>query len=153
MHENLQRGSATVELALVLVLMLTLLSGMIDFGRIFSYQDTLIKATRDGARLMTECPVATLASYCLPRAQTLVVTAAGAAGLSPALTAGNVTVVCTDGLGVDGPCQDGVKPDSIRVSIGSYQIGSGTLLPIVAATAGSKGVSLSPQTSLRYTGA
>src|SRR5437868_4787382 len=113
MHENLERGSATVELALVLVMMLTLLSGMIDFGRIFSYDDALIKATRDGARLMTVCPVDKLASECLPRAQTLVVAAATAAGLSPALTEQNVNVACTNGMGLGGTCRDGDKPDNI----------------------------------------
>ncbi len=44
------RGSATVELALVLPLLLLLLFGVIDFGRMLHTQITLTEAAREGAR-------------------------------------------------------------------------------------------------------
>ena len=44
------RGSAAVELALVLPLLLLLLFGVIDFGRMLNTQITLTEAAREGAR-------------------------------------------------------------------------------------------------------
>jgi hypothetical protein len=44
------RGSAAVELAIVLPLLLLLLFGVIDFGRMLNTQITLTEAAREGAR-------------------------------------------------------------------------------------------------------
>jgi Flp pilus assembly protein TadG len=44
------RGSAAVELALVLPLLLLMLFGIIDFGRMLNTQITLTEAAREGAR-------------------------------------------------------------------------------------------------------
>lgn len=44
------RGSAAVELALVLPLLLLLVFGVIDFGRMLNTQITLTEAAREGAR-------------------------------------------------------------------------------------------------------
>lgn len=44
------RGAAAVELALVLPVLLLLLFGIIDFGRMLNAQITLTEATREGAR-------------------------------------------------------------------------------------------------------
>ncbi len=45
-----QAGSAAVELALILPLLLLLVSGIIDFGRMLNVQLTLSSAAREGAR-------------------------------------------------------------------------------------------------------
>ena len=45
------RGSAAVEFALVLPLLLLLVFGIIDFGRLLNAQLTLTQAAREGARL------------------------------------------------------------------------------------------------------
>ncbi|MDP9884815.1 Flp pilus assembly protein TadG [Sinomonas atrocyanea] len=60
-----ERGAAAVEFALVLPALLLLVLGIIDFGRIFSAQQTLTYAARAGARVMV-----------LQNSQTAAVTAA-----------------------------------------------------------------------------
>ncbi|MBT8225640.1 MAG: pilus assembly protein [Dactylosporangium sp.] len=44
------RGAAAVELALVMPLLLLVLCGIIDFGRMYNTQITLTQAAREGAR-------------------------------------------------------------------------------------------------------
>ncbi|HLL69367.1 MAG TPA: TadE/TadG family type IV pilus assembly protein [Micromonosporaceae bacterium] len=44
------RGAAAVELALTLPLLLLIVCGIIDFGRMFNAQITLTEAAREGAR-------------------------------------------------------------------------------------------------------
>ena len=46
-----ERGSATVEFALLLPLLLLLIFGIIDFGRALNAQITLTQAAREGVRL------------------------------------------------------------------------------------------------------
>lgn len=51
-HEGrLDRGAAAVEMALVLPLLLLLVFGIIDFGRIFTAEIQLSQAAREGVRL------------------------------------------------------------------------------------------------------
>jgi len=45
------RAQALVEMALVLTILLLLLSGIIEFGRVFSAQLIVSHASREGARL------------------------------------------------------------------------------------------------------
>ena len=45
-----ERGAATVELALVLPLLLFILFGVVDFGRMLNAQLTLTESAREGAR-------------------------------------------------------------------------------------------------------
>ncbi|MBZ0258666.1 pilus assembly protein, partial [bacterium] len=45
-----ERGSATVEFALVLPILMLLLFGIIEFGRVLSVQHLLNTAAREGAR-------------------------------------------------------------------------------------------------------
>jgi hypothetical protein len=156
MRHSFQLGNATVEFALVLVMMLALLSGMIDFGRIFGYQDTLLKASREATRILTQCPPEILGSVCVPRTRSLIVAVANADNISPALTENDVTVACLKGNGLgegqDHPCTDGDQPDSIRVAIDAIWIGD-KLLPLVATLVGKKNKTLRLETTLRYMGA
>lgn len=48
-----QRGVVAVEFALLLVPLLVILAGITEFGRAMYYYNTILKATRDGARLMS----------------------------------------------------------------------------------------------------
>jgi Flp pilus assembly protein TadG len=48
--ERNERGAAAVELALVLPLVLLLVCGIVDFGRMLNIQITLSAAAREGAR-------------------------------------------------------------------------------------------------------
>jgi Flp pilus assembly protein TadG len=48
-----ERGAAAVEFALVLPLLLLLLLGIVEFGRVYNAQMQLTAAARDSARVMT----------------------------------------------------------------------------------------------------
>lgn len=49
---NLERGAAAIEFALVAMLLLTLVFGIAEFGRMWFLQSSLAAAARDGARTM-----------------------------------------------------------------------------------------------------
>jgi Flp pilus assembly protein TadG len=59
---HLDRGAAAVEMALVLPVLLFLLMGIIDFGRMFNAQIQLSQAAREGVRLASLNTGATLAA-------------------------------------------------------------------------------------------
>jgi Flp pilus assembly protein TadG len=62
-HEgHLDRGAAAVEMAFVLPVLLFLLMGIIDFGRMFNAQIQLSQAAREGVRLASLNSGATLAN-------------------------------------------------------------------------------------------
>lgn len=50
--QHRERGAAAVEFALILPVLLALVLGIIDFGRVFNAQQTLTYAARAGARVM-----------------------------------------------------------------------------------------------------
>jgi Flp pilus assembly protein TadG len=52
-----QKGSAMVEFALICLLFFMMLLGMIEFARAFFNYNTLVEATRRGARVATVCPI------------------------------------------------------------------------------------------------
>src|SRR5216117_421737 len=111
---SLARGAAIVEFAIVLTLMLLISAGIFEFGRAFQYYDALAKATRDGARLMSAAPKATISSVAISNAKNLVVAAANAANLKPLLTNGDVVVTCLDNAGTPVACVDGTAPSSVE---------------------------------------
>ena len=88
------RGAVAVEFALIFPILIVILLGIIEYGSVFNAQLLLTGAAREGARSMsiTGDPA---------QAQSAAVDAAS--GLSPALTASNVTVSapsCTVGADV-----------------------------------------------------
>ncbi|HEV8263096.1 MAG TPA: TadE family protein [Burkholderiales bacterium] len=142
---SLARGAAIVEFAIVLSLMLLITAGIFEFGRAFQYYDALAKATRDGARLMSAAPKATINSVAVSDAQALVVAAANAANLNPLLTSAEVVVTCTPAA-----CADGTAPTDVEVSISGYSINIGGVMPFVSGTTSYTGVPLAPHTTMRY---
>ena len=50
-HRLRERGAAAVEFALILPILLILVGGVIDFGRLYYTQIQLANAARDGVRL------------------------------------------------------------------------------------------------------
>jgi len=139
------RGAAAVEFAIVLSLMLLITAGIFEFGRAFQYYDALAKATRDGARLMSDAPKATISSVAVSNAKNLVVAAANAANLKPLLTTADVVVTCTPAA-----CADGTAPTDVEVSISGYTITIGGVMPFVSGTTSYTGVPLAPHTTMRY---
>lgn len=149
-----QRGAVAIELAFVIIVMLFIIAGTVEFGRVFWYADALTKATRDGARLMSNWPVADLNSSGVVAAKNLVVAAATAANVGPALDAGaNVSVEClgpSPGFSVVG-CADGTAPANVRVSIAGFNVALGAATPFINIYGSVFGnVPLSPYTTMRY---
>ncbi len=139
------RGAAVVEFAIVLTLMLLITAGIFEFGRAFQYYDALAKATRNGARLMSAAPKATISSVAVTNAKNLVVADANAANLKPLLTAADVVVTCTPAA-----CADGTAPQDVEVSISGYTITIGGVMPFISGTTSYTGVPLAPHTTMRY---
>ena len=54
LNRNAMRGSATVELALLLIPLIVLAIGVAEFGRAMYEYNTLVKTTRDAARLLSQ---------------------------------------------------------------------------------------------------
>jgi Flp pilus assembly protein TadG len=140
-----QRGAAVVEFAFVLTLMLLITAGIFEFGRAFQYYDALAKATRNGARLMSAAPKATISSVAVNNAKALVVADANAANLKPRLTAADVVVTCTPAA-----CADGTAPTDVEVSISGYTITIGGVMPFISGTTSYPSVPLAPHTTMRY---
>ena len=147
---SLASGAAVVEFAIVLSLMLLITAGIFEFARAFQYYDALAKATRDGARLMSAAPKATINSVAVSNAQALVVAAANAANLNPLLTTADVVVTCLDAVSAPVPCADGTAPTDVEVSISGYSITIGGVMPFVSGTTSYTGVPLAPHTTMRY---
>lgn len=147
-----QSGAAAVEFALVIILLLMIVAGVIEFGRAFWYYDALAKATRDGARLMSEAPSATINSGGLPAARSLVVAAANAARVSPVLVTANVQVSCLNAAYSPVACVDGTAPANVRVAITGYDVTIGGWIPFFLPTGGvtSFTPTLAPDTTMRY---
>ena len=78
------RGSAAVEFALLLPLLLFMVCGIVDFGRALNAQITLTQAAREGVRLES-----------LADSNSAVQTGAESAGTGLSLTASNVDIVDT----------------------------------------------------------
>jgi len=150
------RGAVAVEFALVLIPLLLILSGIVEFGRAMWHANVLTKATRDGARVISGWEPTDLVAG-LQESRNRVVATANASRLSPALTTGGVAVECDYSPG-PGPafafttCSDSVPPVSVRVRIVSYQFTLGQWMPFIG-TGGllSLGtVTLTPATTMPY---
>ena len=121
------RGAAAVEFALLLPLLLLIVLGIIDFGRMLNAQVTLTQAAREGARLVA-----------LGQPNVQARTQAAAAGLSPVV------------VSVQSACAVGAGPGSNGVVQASYSFtftpGLGSIVSLLG------GTGLSGQATLTATG-
>lgn len=146
-----EKGAAAVEFAIVVIVLLLIVAGIVEFGRAFWYYDALTKATRDGARYMSSADVATIGTTGVTTAKTLVVNAANAARVSPALGSGNVDVTCLDSSFGVVACVNNTAPANVRVAIINYNITLGGLLPLAYGSGqASFAATLAPSTTMRY---
>ena len=88
-----ERGAALVEFALVLPILLTLVFGIVEFGRGYNVKVELTGSVREGARALAlgKTPA---------EAKQAVIDAAP--GLTPALSAGNITTTACPAGGAEG---------------------------------------------------
>jgi Flp pilus assembly pilin Flp len=149
-----QNGVAAVELAIILIPLLLIVAGVVEFGRTFWYYDALAKATRDGARLMSRADKDAIADA-KEAAEDLVVYAAGIDGakVSPVLTSvDNVLVECLNASYVSQGCTNGTAPIHVRVSIVNFSVDIGEWIPFIteSGATGWNDIALSPSTTMRY---
>ena len=139
-----QQGAAVIEFALLLVLLLMFVAGIVEFGRAFWYYNALTKATRDGARYLSNIRSSdseALDNATQSQAKTMVVNAAIAAKV-PDFTAEKVAVSCEPNCSA---------PVYVKVAITGYQITIGGWIPILLPVGSATWTTtLSPSTSMRY---
>jgi Flp pilus assembly pilin Flp len=140
-----QSGVAAVEFALIIVLLLIIVAGVIEFGRAFWYYDALTKATRDGARYMSGASTEMIGDS-VEAAEDLVISAANTANV-PDFARSNVEVTC-DGAS----CANGTAPEIVRVEITGYVVTIGGWIPIFLPNGGGTTFirELTPATSMPY---
>lgn len=141
-----QRGSAAVEFALLIVLLLMIVAGVVEFGRTIWYYDALSKATRDSARYLSnvrEDENVAINDLRLADAVTMVEFAASSAEI-PDFRREYVSVNC------DVEC-DAAAPNYVTVNV-SYPVVIGKWIPFLVSTDMIKtwSVSISPETTMRY---
>lgn len=161
-HRSKERGAAAVEFAIVIGLLVLITGGIIEFGRVFWYYDALTKATRDGARLMSNwSDKTTICSSGGPAVRSLVINAANAAGVKPDMTGGtgctggNVDIQCTylvSGTeGAWGSCHNAASdtdvPVHVSVKISGYSVAFGSWFAVPLP---SGPWFLAPHTTMRY---
>lgn len=151
-----QVGVAAVEFAFVLVILLLIMAGVVEFGRTFWYADALTKATRDGARMMSTWEASDISNG-VTKVQDRVIAVAAAANVSPALVGANVTVQCDNSPPVSptfsfGACSPGTAPANVRVSITGFTVNLGAWFPFIGPDGliSLSNISLSPHTTMRY---
>lgn len=145
-----ENGVAAIELALLLIPLLLIVAGVIEFGRTFWYYDALTKATRDGVRLMSMADKNTITGT-KSEAEELVVAAANNAMVSPPLETENVTVECLNASYAAQACIDGAAPANVRVTIVNFNVTIGDWIPFVTSNGAPPwGTTLSPSTTMRY---
>lgn len=152
-----QRGAVAVEFALVIGVLLLIVSGIVEFGRVFWHYDALTKATRDGARLMSLVNRGQLGDEAGTKTASNPVTAisivsdeANAARLLTPLADGEIEVRCIYATGDWVPCVNRDPTDTVpvhvRVKISGYSVQLGEWLPFV----GTGTLPLEPYTVMRY---
>ncbi|OIR17584.1 TadE-like protein [mine drainage metagenome] len=138
------RGAVAVEFALLLIPLLMIVTGIIEFGRAFWYYDALAKSTRDAARFLSNNRVSTTVAIdaaLKDEAKTLVVSAASQAQV-PSFSASDVDVSC------DPNCD---APTYVTVSINAYPMTIGGWIPVFIPSGGTSwDTTFSPYTTMRY---
>lgn len=122
-----QRGTTTVEFAIIGALLLTLIFAVIEFGRALFVFSALSEGTRRAARLATICPVNSAA---IAAAATF----PGQPGFLPGFSTANVQLSYLDQNGaiVGSPATNVPAIRYVRVSITNYQFA--LAIPFIAPT-------------------
>lgn len=92
LHGGAERGASAVEFALVLPLLVLILFGIIELGRLYNMQISLTGAAREGARVMAISNDWTAAESA---------TIAAAPSVSPTPTASRTPATCSPGADIE----------------------------------------------------
>jgi Flp pilus assembly protein TadG len=148
-----ERGSSTIELAIVFPILLLLFAGTAELGRLYSTYTTLAKATKLGARYLsnkieTVNTDPAVSGPVIARAKNLVVCGyedcTGKTPIIPGLDSTNVSVTV--------PTSGALPPVYVTVGIQNYtfQPGVFNLAGPTGATSSAIYFSLQPRTTMRY---
>ena len=123
LHRDTQRGTTTVEFAIIAVVLLMILFAVIEFGRALFTFAVLSEGTRRAARIATVCPVNSPA-----------IANAAAFATLPGFSTANVAVSYLNqtGAAVANPAGNVVAIRYVRVNITNYTFP--LAIPIVAPT-------------------
>lgn len=116
MHTR-QRGVTTVEFAIVGALLMTLLFGVIEFGRALFVANALVEGTRRGARVAAVCP------FNDPLiAQATILAQNGSSSIAPGLKSSNVELAYLNAAGapIANPAANFTAVQYVRVRIVNY---------------------------------
>ena len=151
-----------MEFAIVLIPLLLIFAGIIEFGRVMWYSNALAKAVRDGSRLMSTFDVADIQTTGTNAAADRVVAMAAAANIPSGapgvgtLSTSNVDVRC-DYAAIDATrnfvtCTNGAVPTFVRVGITGYTLTLGSWMPFVGldGTQSYGNLNLTPTVTMRY---
>lgn len=144
-HMQKQNGAAAIEFALLIVFLLIIVSGLVEFGKTFWYYDALTKGTRDAARFLSDSRTTPAQSPSeggrIAAAKQIVVDAANASRV-PGFNSSHVAVEC------DPNC---TAPDYVTVRINAYPVTIGGWIPVFIPNGTTSWTgSLSPYTTMRY---
>jgi Flp pilus assembly protein TadG len=114
-----QRGTTTVEFAIVGGVFFMLLFGVIEFGRALFVANALDESTRRGARLAAVCPVGDP----MPAQAAILAGTDGVSLISPDLTVANVAIAYLDvnGAPVANPAVNLAAIRYVRTSIVNFE--------------------------------
>ena len=128
-QNNLRRGQAVVEFALVLPLLLLLVLGAIEFGRVLLRLHLLTTASREGAR------VGSLPNNLEADIEDKVQDILEAAGLESGSWSVQTVVRDPDGVLVDGGLANAEQRDRVEVSVtNSFEVLTGSFVPGLSGT-------------------
>lgn len=134
-----QRGVAVIELAIILPLLLLIVTGLIEYGRLTWNYNALAKATRDAARYLSTEPTDAAT------ANSMVLDAAASAGVNTGNLTTNIDCHKSDGSSV--ACAS-IPPDgSVTVAV-NYGFTIGDWVPVIGMAI--KVVELAPHTTMPY---
>lgn len=130
-----ERGTTTVEFAIVGLLAMVAIFGVIEFGRALFVMNTLTEAARRGARMAAVCPVGD------PKPASAAVFDGGGGGSAvvPGLTTANVDVKYLDvsGTAIADPAASFNAIRYVRVSIVGFT--QSILIPMILSTVSMSG--------------
>lgn len=141
-----QRGVAAVEFALVIIPLLLIVAGIVEFGRTFWYYNALAKSTRDAARYVSITRASSTVGVddaIKNNAKEMVRVAVQSARVPNFNKDNNVDVLC-----VPVNC---ISPDYVTVRIKNYTIIISGWIPVLFYTGTSTWVARpDPETTMRY---